>query len=179
MPDHVGALGARWQSETCPQCGFAPQGVEPERLPHAVVAVVDRLAARVADKPRGVATRPDADVWSALAYACHVRDVLSVFAERIDRMLAEDNPELGWWDHEASVDDEGYELQDPTVVADQLRANARLMAATLSAVPEEGWQRVGTRRGGAEPFTVLGAGRFALHEATHHAADVEDVLGRV
>jgi hypothetical protein len=37
---------------------------------------------------------------------------------------------------------------------------------------------VGTRRG-AEPYPARGPGRYAVHEATHHAADVEDVLARV
>ena len=93
-------------------------------------------------------TRPSPDVWSALAYACHVRDVLSVFDARIARMLTEDAPELGWWDHEAAVEADAYEKQVPTEVAAALAANAAALSATLSAVPEEGWDRTGTRRDG-------------------------------
>ena len=119
--------------------------------------------------------RPLPGVWSALAYACHVRDVLAVFDGRIGRMLAEDAPDLGWWDHEAAVEADAYEKQAPAEVAAALAANAAALSATLAAVPDGGWERTGIRRGG-EAFTVLGAGRFVLHEGTHHLLDIGRVL---
>jgi hypothetical protein len=36
--------------------------------------------------------RPSADVWSALEYACHVRDVLLVMRERALQVLREPSP---------------------------------------------------------------------------------------
>src|SRR5581483_7685608 len=104
--------------------------------------------------------RPLPGVWSALAYACHVRDVLAVFDGRIGRMLTEDNPDFGWWDHEAAVEADAYEKQAP---------------AGLAAAPDGGWDRTGVRRDG-EIFTVLGTGRFVLHEGTHHLLDIGRVL---
>jgi hypothetical protein len=79
------------------------------------------------------------------------------------------------WDHEAAVDADGYEKQAPAEVAAALAANAARLSATLAAVPEGGWDRTGSRGDGAV-FTVLGAGRFALHEGTHHLLDVGRVL---
>ena len=40
-----------------------------------------------------------------------------MFAGRVDRMLSEDDPELGWWDHEAAVRDGGLQQAAPDAVA--------------------------------------------------------------
>ncbi len=180
MPDTTEELGARWQSERCPECAFDPNGVGPEELPAAVAGLGRRYQAPLTRFLPGedaslLIARPLPGVWSALAYACHVRDVLAIFDARIARMLTEDAPELGWWDHEAAVEADAYERQPPAEVAAAIAANAAALSATLAAVPDEGWDRTGTRRDG-EVFTVLGAGRFALHEGTHHLLDIGRVL---
>jgi hypothetical protein len=173
-------LGARWQSERCPECAFDPNGVNALELPAAVAGLGRRYQAPLTRFLAGedaslLVARPLPGVWSALAYACHVRDVLSVFDGRITRMLTEDSPELGWWDHEAAVEADAYDQQPPAEVAAAITANSAVLSTTLAAVPEEGWDRTGTRRDG-ELFTVLGAGRFALHEGTHHLLDIGRVL---
>ena len=173
-------LGVRWQSERCPECAFDPNGVSAADLPAAVAGLGRRYQAPLSRFLPGedesiLVARPRPGVWSALAYACHVRDVLAVFDERIGRMLVEDGPALGWWDHEAAVEADGYEKQIPAEVAAALSANAATLSATLAGVPDGGWERRGVRRDG-EVFTVLGAGRFALHEGTHHLLDIGRVL---
>ena len=180
MSEAIEELGVRWQSERCPECAFDPTAFGPAELPAAVAGLSRRYQAPLTRFLAGedesiLLTRPSLDVWSALAYACHVRDVLSVFDARIARMLTEDVPALGWWDHEAAVEADAYEKQPPAAVAAAVAANAAALSATLSAVPEEGWDRTGTRRDG-ELFTVLGAARFALHEGTHHLLDIGRVL---
>jgi len=180
MADSTEELGARWQSERCPECAFDPNGVSAADLPSAVAGLGRRYQAPLTRLLPGedaslLVARPLPGAWSALAYACHVRDVLSVFDGRIARMLAEDTPELGWWDHEAAVEADGYEKQPPAEVAAAIAANAAALSATLAAVPEDGWDRSGTRRDG-ELFTVLGTGRFVLHEGTHHLLDIGRVL---
>ncbi|HEV8627350.1 MAG TPA: DinB family protein [Acidimicrobiia bacterium] len=173
-------LGARWQSERCPECAFDPNGVSAADLPAAVAGLGRRYQAPLTRFLPGedaslLVAHPLPGVWSALAYACHVRDVLAVFDARIGRMLTEDAPELGWWDHEAAVEADAYEKQPPAEVAAAVAANAAALSATLAAVPDDAWDRTGTRRDG-ELFTVLGAGRFALHEGTHHLLDIGRVL---
>ena len=93
-----------------------------------------------------VRARPAPDTWSALEYACHTRDVLSVFNRRVLLMVAEDRPELGWWDHEAAADDEAYNAQDP----DRGRRHARPQRPSLRGDPRgRARQRVAARRGAA------------------------------
>jgi DinB superfamily len=180
MAEAYEELGARWQSERCPECAFDPNGVSAAELPAAISGLGRRYQAPLTRFLAGedesiLLARPLPGVWSALAYACHVRDVLAVFDGRIARMLAEDNPDLGWWDHEAAVEADAYEKQPPREVAAALAANAAALSATLAVVPDQGWDRTATRRGG-EVFTVLGAGRFALHDGTHHLLDLGRVL---
>jgi hypothetical protein len=180
MTDKIEELGARWQAERCPECAFDPNEFGPAELPAAIAGLARRYQAPLTRFLPGedsllLIARPLPGVWSALAYACHVRDVLSVFDGRIARMLVEDAPELGWWDHEAAVEADAYEKQPPAEVGAAIAANAAALSATLEAVPEDGWDRTGTRRDG-ELFTVLGAARFALHEGTHHLLDVGRVL---
>lgn len=167
----------RVQSEACPQCGF-----DPARHP------LDGLGDDLDDAAQGWWTvltttpaeqlrqRPGPTTWSALELACHVRDAVAVFDGRIARTLVEDDPDLGWWDHEAAVEDEAYAAQDPGVVADQLDADLAALAATLRAIPDgPAWDRSAERRPG-EGFTVAGMGRFTLHEVVHHLADAHTAL---
>lgn len=180
MAENSEELGPRWQAERCPECAFDPNGVTPADLPAAVAALGRRYQAPLTRLLSGedaslLVARPLPGLWSAQAYACHVRDVLALFDARIALMLAEDNPELESWDHEAAAEDGAYEKHPPVDVAAAISANAAALAATLSAVPDSGWDRRATRADGAT-FTVLGAARYALHEGTHHLLDIGRVL---
>jgi hypothetical protein len=123
-----------------------------------------------------VRRRPRPDVWSALEYGVHVRDVLAVFTERVLRTLAEVEPELGWWDHEAAIADGFANESDRAAVGDDLVENAARLAEVLTRVAGDEWERGATRRE-AERFTVELLARFALHEVVHHRDDAERSLG--
>ena len=154
---------------TCAECGLEAGRMEgPAVAPHLAAHAHD-FAALLAGDPAVLRGRPSPDVWSALEYACHVRDVLGLFAARVDRVLAEDEPQLGWWDHEAAAVDERYNDQDPAMVAAALRGNASLLADALARVGDR-WDRAGIRRPW-ERFTVADLARFALHEGWHHLGD--------
>ena len=66
-------------------------------------------ARRRATSPSG----PRRDVWSPLEYACHVRDVHLLFAERLRLMLDEDEPAFANWDQDATAVERDYAGQDP------------------------------------------------------------------
>jgi len=172
--------GPDWQTERCPECAFDPSAYGPDDLPGAVAALGKRYRAPLTRLLPGedsglLRAQPIAGTWSALSYACHVRDVLGLFDERIRRMLTEDHPSLGWWDHEAAVEADAYDAEDPAEVAAALDASAASLSATLAGVPAGAWERTGVRRE-SEVFTVLGAARFTLHEGHHHLLDVGRVL---
>ena len=123
-----------------------------------------------------VRRRPAPDSWSALEYGVHVRDTLTVFAERIVRTLAQHQPELGWWDHEAAIADGMANESDVSAVVDDMQRNAAKLSEALRMVTEDDWERTATRRSG-ERFTIELLARFVLHEVVHHRTDAERALG--
>jgi hypothetical protein len=158
----------------CPDCGLDASAIERADLGPAVLGEARRweaLLTELAADDAALRRRPDATTWSAVEYACHVAGMLDVFAARVQRVLAEPEPELGWWDHEAAADDERYAARS----AEQARVAIADGAVTLAMVlpradDAASWARAGTRRGD-ERFTVEGLARFAVHESVHHRDD--------
>ncbi len=157
----------------CPECGFDAASVDVERLPERI-AVTSRAWAAVLAGP-GARDRPDGDTWSPLEYACHVRDVHRVYAGRVARMLAEDDPHYENWDQDATAVAEGYAEQDPAEVTGELTAAGEALGALFRGVSGAGWARTGRRSDGAG-FTVESIGRYYLHDIEHHLWDVTGSL---
>ncbi len=156
--------------EPCPECGFDAAAIPDDQLAGAVRSLGEAWRTGFVVGAPSVTDRPDDATWSALEYACHTRDVLAVFASRVTLTLAQDDADLGWWDHEAAAVDEFYNEQDPGAVLADLDLNAEHLAATLDQVPDDAWERSGTRRG-SERFTIADMARFSLHEGHHHLRD--------
>jgi len=116
--------------------------------------------------------RPSPDRWSALEYACHVRDVYRRGSYRLGRMLNEDNPLFENWDQDETAVSERYELQDPATVAAELTAAATDLSDLYDTVGGDQWSRPGTRSDGAL-FDVESFGRYFLHDLVHHIVDVQ------
>lgn len=168
MPDDRNWLASI--REPCPECGFDAAAIPTEALAGAVRSLGEAWRTGFVLGAPSVTVRPDVTTWSALEYACHTRDVLAIFASRVALTLAKDDPDLGWWDHEAAATDESYDEQDPGAVLAELGRNAEHLAGTLDRVPVDGWQRAGIRRR-TERFTVADMARFSLHEGHHHLRD--------
>lgn len=163
--------------ERCGECGLRAGEVARDVLGPAIVDEGDRWGELLTCNASSTELRRRAfpETWTPLEYAAHVRDVIELFTGRIGLALSEDQPEFGWWDHEAAARAEGYNDQDPAAVATALRAGAREMAAALASLADWEWRRTGTRRR-HERFTVEDLARFCLHEAHHHRLDAQGLL---
>jgi DinB superfamily len=165
-----------WVLETpCGECGFSAVTTPPTEVPGLVRANASAwrpllLAPDGSPRP-GVAERPADDRWSALEYACHVRDVFRLFDERLRLMLTEDDPRFANWDQDVTAVEDRYAEQPPAVVADDLEAAGAVIAATFAAVRDDQWSRTGTRSDGAA-FTVDTFARYFVHDPIHHVWDV-------
>jgi hypothetical protein len=153
----------------CPECGFVASSLSREQVGSTLLAAAGELEAALAAEH--ATRRPSAQVWSAVEYACQVRDVCRVFSERLLRMLTEDDPAFANWDQDATALEDDYASQEPEVVARQLRAEARSLAAAWDAVPGDAWERTGRRSDGAV-FTVHRLGQYLDHDLVHHVHDV-------
>ena len=164
------------EGATCAGCGLANGELASRAIGAQVRDEVhpfgELLAAADDDAVR---QRPAPGSWSALEYGVHVRDSLSVFAERIIRTLAEHDPQLGWWDHEAAIADGMANESDVSAVVDDLQRNAAKLSEALRLVSEDDWDRPATRRNG-ERMTIELLARFSLHEVVHHRVDAAAAL---
>ncbi len=163
-------------TRACAECGFDAPALTRERIPDAI-----RDNATLWEVVLGTddaAVRPSPHVWSPLEYACHVRDVNRLFAERVRQMLDQDAPTFANWDQDQTAIDDDYGSQDPSEVGSAVVAAADEVAAAYAAVRDDQWDRSGMRSNG-DRFTVDTLARYHLHDLVHHAHDVSHVTKRV
>lgn len=153
----------------CPECGFDAAAVDVRDLPALVRANAAEWPALLVGDDAG--RRPDDDTWSALEYACHVRDVFVLFEERLRLMLEQDGPAFENWDQDVTAIERRYDRQDPATVGSELVAAGEACAARWDTVQGDDWERTGDRSDGSS-FTVETFARYLLHDPVHHLADV-------
>ncbi|HYO39439.1 MAG TPA: DinB family protein [Nocardioidaceae bacterium] len=153
----------------CPECGYDALSVR--RIELAEQLRANAAAWEPVLGSDGARLRPSPEVWSPLEYACHVRDVHTVFAGRVRAMLDDDDPLFENWDQDEAAAKGGYSQQDPVTVAGELATAADEVADLYTSVPEDAWARPGRRSNGSA-FTVDSIARYHLHDAEHHLADV-------
>ncbi|RZK94618.1 MAG: DinB family protein [Rhodococcus sp. (in: high G+C Gram-positive bacteria)] len=153
----------------CPDCGFDSAATPYDDIPALVRANADAWSPVLA-RP-AVTVRPDAQTWSALEYAAHVRDVFRIFDARLRLMLDETDPLFPNWDQDETAVSERYNEQDPVVVAAELREAGAAVAADFAAVAPELRERTGRRSDGAS-FTVESLAKYFVHDPIHHLHDV-------
>ncbi|WP_332643306.1 DinB family protein [Aeromicrobium sp.] len=156
-------------SQKCPECGLTASDVVPTEIGAQVRADLPRWAAVLA-RP-DVRDRPSPDVWSPHEYACHVRDVYVLFAERVEMMLDRDDPMFPNWDQDATAIEHNYAAQDPEDVAEELTAAGDVIARVFDNVAADSWDRTGRRSDGSA-FTVATLGQYFMHDIVHHLHDV-------
>ena len=157
-------------TRACPECGYDAGAVALDDVPERLRMNAAGWVGVLADRP-DVRDRPDEHTWSPLEYACHVRDVHTVFDGRVRMMLETDDPAFPSWDQDATAVEERYGQQDPLEVAEQLRNAAAQVSGRYGALEGEAWERTGRRSDGAV-FTVGSLARYHLHDVEHHMHDV-------
>ena len=153
----------------CPDCGFDAATLDALDVAVLVRANAAQWAGLLGHEHARL--RPTGDQWSAVEYACHVRDVFRLFDHRLQRMLAEDGPQFANWDQDETAVAERYDQQDPVIVLAELQAAAVEVADRFARVADHQWQRTGFRSDGAA-FTVESFGRYFIHDPMHHLDDV-------
>ncbi|MGZ4690097.1 MAG: DinB family protein [Acidimicrobiia bacterium] len=166
--------------DECDECGLVYAAISIADIPTALSEFGTAYRARLHADPDVLRARPSPEVWSALEYACHVRDVLEVQRTRLALALVEARPTFVPMGREERLTRDRYNEQQPGMVADQLDLAANAIAAAFSNLTAEQWERTGiynwptpTER------TMAWLGRHTIHEGRHHLRDIDDGLGRV
>ncbi|WP_166979936.1 DinB family protein [Paramicrobacterium fandaimingii] len=153
----------------CPECGFDATTVELTEV-GGIVRANAGIWAEVLERDN-VGERPDDSTWSPLEYACHVRDVHSLFAERLVLAMTHQNPVFPDWNQDEAAVEGRYADQAPSQVASDVMDAAFAAAEAFDGVPAESAGRTGRRSDGAK-FTIETLGRYYVHDIVHHAWDV-------
>lgn len=160
----------------CPDCGFDAAAVAAGEVAGLMRANASQWRPLLDAGPANA--RPDDATWSALEYACHVRDVYRLYEQRIGWMLEQDDPAFPNWDQDATAIEDRYSEQEPAVVLTDLEQAGASLADAFDRVPPDGWARTGTRSDGAR-FTVDTIARYLAHDPIHHVWDVEQGYERL
>lgn len=165
----------------CAECGFDADTVS---VSDAIVALRSfsrrwRGAFAVAGDDEALLRRRLApEVWSALEYAAHTRDMFAIHGSGMHRALTEDHPVFEWPEGvtEESVA-AGYAALDPATVLDELSANAERVAARAERTDAGDWRRPATLPssdgGDVDALWFL---HHCVHEGSHHLRDVKKGL---
>lgn len=161
----------------CEACRFDYDGFARTEIPDRLRAAAADHVERLTETPAAFLRERPLPGWSALEYGCHVRDVLLNQRRRIDRAQLEHEPVFVPMGRDELAVDEGYNDQDPSVVAGRLTTAADALAFQLESLDDAGWARTGVYSyPERELRDVDWIARHTLHELTHHLADVDRVL---
>lgn len=154
----------------CPECGFDAGGFPAEQVGGRVRSDLPRWQSVLARTDAGV--RPNSDIWSATEYACHVRDVCGLFVDRLNLMLTQDDPMFADWDQDETAIEKDYTSQLAAPVSADLGVSFPAAADAFDAVPDDAWERPGSRSNGST-FTTRTLAQYFLHDLVHHLHDVD------
>src|SRR5262250_3729576 len=161
--------------DRCDSCSFVYADIDAPAIPTRLAAFGTQYTALLLPPGRSAAwfgilrTRPEEGVWSALEYACHVRDVFLVQRDRLYTALVEDTPVFTPMYRDQRVMLARYNAQQPAEVADQLATAARLIAQAFAALDPGQLQRRCMYNFPAPAVRpLLWVDQHAVHEGEHH-----------
>ncbi|HET9255156.1 MAG TPA: DinB family protein [Pseudonocardiaceae bacterium] len=167
----------------CAQCGFTYEDLGVGEIPGALrqlgTGFRSRLEPGIQDTEREnlLRRRPEPEVWSALEYSCHVRDVLLIQRERLYLALVEDNPQFSPMHRDQRVILGRYNDDSAEDVSREVGLAASLLARAFATFDAAQWDRRCVY-----PYptpaqrTLAWLARHSVHEGRHHLQDVDRVL---
>lgn len=163
---------------TCAECGFGYDGLAAADISRTLRGFGDRYRAALAGADESaVRRRPSPEVWSALEYGCHVRDVFLVQRDRVIRALVEDRPTNPSMHRDERVRLARYAAEPPPVVAEHVAMAADLLATVYDGLSPDQLRRTCVYN---YPQTtdrdLAWVGRHTVHEGEHHLLDIRRAL---
>ena len=120
---------------------------------------------------RALAARDGDEGWTAVEIMCHLRDFEGIFFERAQRIVAEDNPELPYVDHEVLAREHDYLAQDLGAAYAAWIETRQAFIEWLKARETTDWERTGVHPENG-PYTLL---EQALQVCTHDVDHLEQI----
>ena len=159
--------------ERCEACGFDGGRYDDGELLDALRSLGPRWQALLAESGAELRRRPAPEVWSALEYAAHSRDITALHAYGVEQALTLDEPVFPDIAGDELIDAAAatYAELAPGDVGDALATHAGRLAQLAADAPRDHWSRgltVGDSRSDVRRLL-----EHALHDSLHHLDDVE------
>ncbi|MDJ0751970.1 MAG: DinB family protein [Ardenticatenaceae bacterium] len=107
------------------------------------------------------------DGWTILEVVCHLRDFEEIFLGRAQKMIQENHPDLGRYDHEAMAIDRKYNEQSIPEAWEDLVSRRERFVAFFEGLSENQWAATGDHPE-RESFSMLDAlMQVGLHDTNH------------
>lgn len=102
----------------------------------------DRLERLVEEHPSDLLCQPGAGGgWGAVEIMAFLRDWDEVFADRLNQIRTEQEPEFDQEEPDLWSIERDYHAEDPDTVVTEFRKGRNQLVAQLSALSEDDWQR--------------------------------------
>jgi uncharacterized damage-inducible protein DinB len=141
-------------------------------------AAADKVAQAIRNlTPEDLLAAPDPSAnvgkWSIQQVVVHIADAEAAFADRIKRIIAEDDPVLQAWDENKFVANLAYDKQSAADAAELIRLIRAQTSRIMRAAPAAALARKGrhTERG---PQTVIDVLNYAVPHLEHHVKFIHD-----
>lgn len=161
------------EHEQCEACGFEGGSYDDAALLAELRALGARWQTLLAGAGDNLRIRPEPQVWSAIEYAAHSRDITALHEYGVEQALSGDEPVFGEIDADALIDEaaSSYPDADPDQVGAELATHASHLAQLAGAADKHAWTYGLTVAGSRSDVRRLL--EHALHDSVHHLADVE------
>lgn len=148
------------------------KGLPNEWLLEGLEQSAQTLAHILADvsQAQASAIRDGDDGWSVIEIMCHLRDYQAIFAERIRRILEEEDPTFRLYDEAARlrmVVENKYAKQDLRAVMEDYMSTRRAIIERLAPLDDEQWEREGRFAADDVVDLTMPVVHTLLHDADH------------
>jgi hypothetical protein len=159
--------------EQCAACGFDGSHYSDEGLLAAIRDLGPSWKALLGEAGTDLRIRPGPEVWSAIEYAAHSRDITALHVFGVQQALSEDEPSYPAIESDELIETAAatYRDADPDQVAAELSRHASELARTGADAGSGAWSQ-GLTIGG-ERTDVRRLLEHALHDSLHHLDDVQ------
>jgi S-DNA-T family DNA segregation ATPase FtsK/SpoIIIE len=166
--------------QRCNQCGFVYEDLASGEIGTRLRSAPPLYRQAFYEvSPAATRRHPEDGVWSALEYACHVRDVLLVQRERAVLAQLEQRPNFARMYRDERVSLCRYAGQSVEEALSLLEMAARLCALVFESRDDAAWsRRIVYNWPEPAEHDLAWLGRHTIHEVEHHLQDVAVVLRR-
>ena len=167
------------EPERCAACGFDGSRFDEASLLAELRGLGASWRALLGESENELRVRPAPDVWSAIEYAAHSRDVTALHVFGVEQALTNDEPSFAAIEGDDLIRSAAatYEGEDPDAVVTALESAADRMAQLAEVAGSAAWSRGLTI--GDSRMDVRRLLEHALHDSLHHLDDVERGLTKL